>query len=422
MFSPPPSPLPISNKHSQQPYSVKILSNPVSSPSFAIPGPGCSLAADCDGIRKRFSSWRWTVLAFPLTLILITASTRCMSHPATLKSLLFTTSPNSSPRDPVLELGSLHQRHVVYERQHNNFFQSPAGMSPSSDLVIQPSTTSTIPTRTSSATTTTNPSISDQQLPPIPNTPPVLPTPFPQPLDNLTQNFSSVSCFNFFTNMTNSDAFRSCRSLSLLIQSSSGFLQAQKNLTLLNALIWGTCNTTTEAAQCSSNMAWFASELRSACATDLVDRNAYATNTLVGLRAYSLMREVGCLSAPSSPSTTSSYCYITAAYDSNPADMYVYSLPLGLPMPSSSVPLCSACTGTIMQHYAAALQDPNQAADLTRLRDTYNTAAVKAAQKCGAAYVQTSIASSSATAVKIHSARRSWLLALTVTISLVALS
>ena len=65
-----------------------------------------------------------------------------------------------------------------------------------------------------------------QPVPTIPATPPVLPTPFPQPLDQtLNQNYSTVSCQNFFTNMTQSPAFRSCRAFSLLSQSSNAFIQ-----------------------------------------------------------------------------------------------------------------------------------------------------------------------------------------------------
>lgn len=66
--------------------------------------------------------------------------------------------------------------------------------------------------------------VTAQPLPTVPNNP-VLPTPFPQAFDSsITQAFKSDSCFNFFSNMTSSAAFRTCRPFSLLLQTSNTFL------------------------------------------------------------------------------------------------------------------------------------------------------------------------------------------------------
>jgi hypothetical protein len=62
-------------------------------------------------------------------------------------------------------------------------------------------------------------------VPVVPSAPPTLPTPFPQPFDSgIAQNFSSITCSNFFANMTNAAPFRSCRPFSLLLGSSSQFI------------------------------------------------------------------------------------------------------------------------------------------------------------------------------------------------------
>jgi hypothetical protein len=98
-----------------------------------------------------------------------------------------------------------------------------ASLSPSTSTevvtVSEPpaSTVSVDNTHTTSSTTL---------LPIVPITTPVLPTPFPQPLDSsLTRNFTTSACYQFFLNMTNTLPFRSCRPFSLLLQSSSEFTE-----------------------------------------------------------------------------------------------------------------------------------------------------------------------------------------------------
>lgn len=61
--------------------------------------------------------------------------------------------------------------------------------------------------------------------------------------------------------------------------------QAQENLTALNNIIWGTCNTNIDADQCDQNMGWFAQSLREQCVEDMKDNNAIVLQTLNG-RCY----------------------------------------------------------------------------------------------------------------------------------------
>jgi hypothetical protein len=61
-----------------------------------------------------------------------------------------------------------------------------------------------------------------------------------------------------------------------------GHKQAQSNLTLLNSVVWGTCNTNLTQDECSSDMAWFASTLQSVCSVDLNAGNVMAVQTLQG--------------------------------------------------------------------------------------------------------------------------------------------
>jgi hypothetical protein len=64
--------------------------------------------------------------------------------------------------------------------------------------------------------------------------------------------------------------------------------QAQTNLSALNAIVWGTCNTDLGQDVCSSNMAWFTSTLQSVCSMELSAGNVMASQTLQGSLAWPL--------------------------------------------------------------------------------------------------------------------------------------
>jgi hypothetical protein len=99
------------------------------------------------------------------------------------------------------------------------------------------------------------------------------------------------------------------------------------------------------------------------------------------------MHDSACLADP----TTNAYCYLNAVHNSNPSDLYFYSLPLGIPLPPTTTPSCSACSKTIMGLYSTALQDPSQANLLTGLKSTYKASAQIALQHCGAGFALTAI-------------------------------
>ncbi|KAJ6627903.1 hypothetical protein B0H10DRAFT_1869252 [Mycena sp. CBHHK59/15] len=361
MFSPPPSP-------GQSPLKDGLVA-----PDAIKNSATHSMSPNT--LKRRVSRRaRWTVVLVPMVLILITASTRYLTHPAAFDMF----------SDPPLDWETLSTRAADWSPHKRH----PLPAAPDVAASTPPSSGSFLtgsPTGSSSAASVSETStpISDQTVPTIPAAPPTLPTPFPQPFDSdLSQNFSSVSCFNFFSNMTNTVPFRSCRPFSLLLQSSAAFIEAQDNLTELNAIVWGTCNTTIAEDQCVSNMEWFSSTLASVCATDLKDGNSMAVGTQIALNAYNLMRGTGCLTDP----TTNTYCYLDAVRNSNPSDTYFYSLPLGVNIPNSTIASCSTCTKSLMTSYYAALRDSTQVAGLTALQETYSGAAQIAVADCGSAY------------------------------------
>ena len=94
------------------------------------------------------------------------------------------------------------------------------------------------------------------------------------------------------------------------------------------------------------------------------------------------MHDSACLANPA----TDAYCYLSAVL--NPSDLYFFSLPLGIPIPPSSVsePSCSACSKSLMAIYATALQ--NQSASLTKLESAYQPSVKIAAALCGAVFAK----------------------------------
>lgn len=233
MFTPPPSPQPslLESFHCTDPPVPSLSLSPPSSPHKSLhPVPAPSQPPLKDGARKRAAdasmlavqdrkrrtAWRTglAVVILPLLLASFTLFARYASRPHILDLL-----PSLSPGTRVnLATGTVragHSPHGLHPRQKGaTTMQSGEPPSTASAGVVFPSKTPTSPPP---------PSL---KVPTIPSSPPVLPTPFPQPFDTtLTLNFTTNSCETFFLNMTQSLPFRQCRPFSFLSQVSSAFLQ-----------------------------------------------------------------------------------------------------------------------------------------------------------------------------------------------------
>jgi len=107
--------------------------------------------------------------------------------------------------------------------------------------------------------------------------------------------------------------------------------------------------------------------------------NTNVVTTLTGLQAFDLMYQVGCLSDPS----THTYCYLNAVHNSNPSDIYIYQLPLGLAYPNASTPTCSTCAKVVMGDYLNALQNTSTSSALGVLKSNYPSAEQDLVAGCG---------------------------------------
>ncbi|KAF5365428.1 hypothetical protein D9758_010850 [Tetrapyrgos nigripes] len=359
-------------------------------------------ASSTDATKRRRL---WPSLLIPLVLILIAASTRWVRHPALLDLVV------GDRRLEESSLLGLHKRHP-----------SP-GSGEESLSVSFPTPSSS--SSTSSASNPSSSSSSNQLVPTIPSStsPPVLPTPFPQAWDqsSVPLNFSTQGCYSFFLNMTNSDSFRSCRSFGMLQAFSDSFVDAQTNLTLLNEVLWGTCNppgpdgSNDEGAkdECTNSLRDMAEDMMDNCQKEWGERNEIVVQTRIALLAYPVFLSTSCLPL----SNTNTYCYVSSIAQGATAasDIYLYSLPLGAGYPDSAKPSCGACERDLLGAYEGWLNstgsssgssgasdptfNPSDTSPSIGLKKTYADAVRVVEGVCGEGFVTNSTGTGSGGAV-----------------------
>lgn len=86
------------------------------------------------------------------------------------------------------------------------------------------------------------------------------------------------------------------------------------------------------------------------------------------------------------------YCYIEAAANSSPADLYLYQLPFGIDLPNSAANFsCSTCSQGLLGIYADNLNNKTLANDLDKLGETYKGAASIVNAACGSNFARTTL-------------------------------
>jgi hypothetical protein len=190
-----------------------MLTPPPSPRPFSVPPPYSSQPQLKKAAGRRYTFW---VLLLPLCLIVLTLAS--------------------------------HYPHLINGWNSQTLFHNPLRSSHTTrsvDIIPlnrrQPSTTSapilSNPFSQASATPSmsapqSSPSATKNGLPVVPtispDTPGILPTPFPQPFDvSLSSNFSSSQCQDFFLSFTQDTNFRRCRPISLLLGTSQQFNQVR---------------------------------------------------------------------------------------------------------------------------------------------------------------------------------------------------
>ena len=260
-----------------------------------------------------------------------------------------------------------------------------------------------------SATTTTTPEAPESSFTAAPT---ATETTLPQPFDTtLGNNFTSESCPRFFTEFLSDETFRSCYPFSLLLQTSHGFFEAEKNFFQTTRALEASCFANYDV--CNTLMQSLATQIKSAsnCMTDFNAENQIVMQAYKGLLAYPVMYQAACLQnsegdyckylpIPSQFHKTNSFSgfanAITVRSNASMADAYSYYLPLGQSMPVGNRPSCSDCLKKTMAIYRSYASNATQP-----LSTTYVAAAQQVNMACGPDWVSdvveatTSAASSS---------------------------
>ncbi|KAK4189531.1 hypothetical protein QBC35DRAFT_380104 [Podospora australis] len=212
----------------------------------------------------------------------------------------------------------------------------------------------------------------------------------PTPLDSMSNDFTPGSggetsnCPRFINNFRNSEDFKSCYPLSLLLENSRSFFESQKSLVALTRVLDATCNA--NATKCTTYFSSLARELIAPenCGVDY-DRGQTTIKTVYqAMMAYAPIYSVGCLR----DAETSAYCYANAATNrTSPGSNYMYFLPLNSSLPGSSTPACSYCNQQTMNMYQAATADRRQS-----IANTYTSAAKQINLVCGPNWVNETLA------------------------------
>ncbi|QSS61621.1 hypothetical protein I7I51_03798 [Histoplasma capsulatum] len=115
------------------------------------------------------------------------------------------------------------------------------------------------------------------------------------------------------------------------------------------------------------------------CGKDLKLEQPIVIQAHNGLRSYGTVHDATCLKNPD----TDNYCFSDAITNtSNPANSYVYFLPLNMALPGSSRPTCNKCLQATMQTFSLAATNDNQP-----ISKTYLAAAQQINIGCGPSFV-----------------------------------
>ncbi|KAH7406052.1 hypothetical protein DE146DRAFT_431952 [Phaeosphaeria sp. MPI-PUGE-AT-0046c] len=215
----------------------------------------------------------------------------------------------------------------------------------------------------------------------------------PEPLDTGLSNNFTTGCATFLNRLRMDNSFRKCRPFSLMLQTSSGFFDAQKSYLRITQTLDATC--AVNMSQCRSTMDSFARDLQtsSACKTDLDADTPLVIQALNGLVAYPVAYQASCLR-----DRDGNYCFANAVSNvSSPTDSYPYYLPVGQDMPPGSRPTCNNCLQDAMAVFAQYGNNVTQP-----ISKTYSTAAQQLSIGCGRSFVNVTAAPLKAAASTTH--------------------
>ncbi|KAJ4140904.1 hypothetical protein NW768_000111 [Fusarium equiseti] len=212
-------------------------------------------------------------------------------------------------------------------------------------------------------------------------------TPLPQAFDgNLAAELSTSAdsnCPAFLNGILRDPSYETCYPLSMMLQTSRGFFEAQRQLLSIVRVLDATCSA--NVTYCTDFFSSAARNLTTSenCKSELDSGNNIVKQFMRGLKTYEVMYKATCLQTPKDDM----YCYANAVTNtSTAANAYFYYLPYNLTLPGSTNPSCGFCTQETMNIYHAASEDRSQPIALT-----YESAARQVNTLCGPDFVNSTL-------------------------------
>ncbi|KAI0194949.1 hypothetical protein F4808DRAFT_464358 [Astrocystis sublimbata] len=212
-------------------------------------------------------------------------------------------------------------------------------------------------------------------------------SPLPSPFDGaLAANFSGNNCPSFIYKFLANETFKACYPISLLLQGSQSFFEAEKSFFDITRVLDAACKA--DVDMCTDYFAGLASTLIADgnCGKEYAKRNALVVQAYQGMRTYETVYKATCLT--NADSDMLHYCFANAITNhTTPSNAYLYYLPFNSTLPSTAAPACGSCTRQTMEIYQAATS--NRKAEIA---NTYPSAAQQINSECGQNFVNTSLA------------------------------
>ncbi|KAI5465725.1 hypothetical protein BGZ63DRAFT_347185 [Mariannaea sp. PMI_226] len=212
-------------------------------------------------------------------------------------------------------------------------------------------------------------------------------SPLPQAWDgNLHASLETEpgsNCPTFLDGVLKDPSYKACYPLSMMLQTSQGFFNAQKNLLSIVRVLDATC--AANVTYCSEFFNTAATNLTAPqnCKAEWDDGNTAVKEFLFGMQAYQMMYQATCLQDPK----TDMYCFASAVTNATTAsNAYFYYLPYNLTLPGSTNPSCGWCTQETMTIFHSAAADRSKA-----IARTYVAAAQQVNTICGLDFVNGSL-------------------------------
>lgn len=220
-----------------------------------------------------------------------------------------------------------------------------------------------------------------------------LPEAFDGDLDGELNTDADSNCPTFLDGVLADPSYEACYPLSMMLQTSQGFFNAQKQLLSVVRVLDATC--AANVTYCTEFFDAAAANLTAEanCKKEYNNGDSVVKQFLFGLQAYEMMYQATCLQDPDDDM----YCYANAVTNLTTAsNAYFYYLPYNLTLPGSTVPACSWCVQETMAIFHTASADRSQP-----ISNTYVDAARQVNTICGLDFVNGSLAEATTSASSI---------------------